>query len=299
MENALVKTNDDRPIVAICYDFDRTLSPKEMQEYTLFPRLGVKAAEFWTESGKLAADNGMDKMLSYMRLIIRKYADVDDKLTLTKKDFEDMGKDVELFEGLDTWFDRINNYADGKGLAVEHYVISAGLKEIIDGTAIRSFFKEVYASSFIYNSAGVPQWPRQVVNYTQKTQYLFRINKNCLDLSDEESINKKKASSERRIPFTNFIYIGDSDTDIPAMQVIKQEKGLSIGVYDPSTKNSAKVRGLIEDERINFFAPADYKKGSVLELYVKKAIDKIKANEELARINKEARLMARGMKSEL
>jgi len=272
------------PVIAICYDFDKTLSPKDMQEYTLFPKLGISAKEFWEQSNGFAEDNGMDRILSYMKLIVKMTQNKAESLSIAKKDFLAMGKGVELFDGLDTWFDRINSYAKERELMVEHYIISAGLKEIIEGTAIAKHFKEIYASCFSYTANGIPIWPKQVVNGTQKTQYLFRINKDCLNLSDEESLNNNLHDDDRRIPFRNFIYLGDSITDIPAMKVVKRENGIAIGVYNPKVQSPERMRELFADERITFFAPADYRESKALELYVKKSIDQIKANEELAKI---------------
>jgi len=275
-----------RPVVAICYDFDKTLSPGDMQEYMLFPKLGISAQEFWSESNEYANKNGMDKTLSYMKLIVKKAVEQEDKLSLTSKDFRKMGRDVALYGGLDTWFDRINEYAADLELNAEHYIISSGIKEILDGTSIVKArrFKAIYASCFVYNKNGVPIWPKQVVNSTQKTQYLFRINKNCVDLSDEDSLNRSMHDNERRVPFRNIIYIGDSSTDIPAMRVVKKEGGLAIGVYAPG-QSPAKIAKLLRDERIDFFAPADYCEGSAIESYVKKRINHIKASEELADVN--------------
>ena len=287
VSDKLALAEDQHPVIAICYDFDKTLSPKDMQEYTLFPKLGWPAQKFWTRSNNDAKTHGMDKIASYMRLILKIAEEQDSDLALTKEAFMDLGKGVELFDGLDTWFSRINEYAAEKGFNTEHYIISAGLKEIIEGTAIGHNFKAIYASTFFYNKFGVPQWPSQVVNFTQKTQYLFRINKNCLDLADEDSVNKVVAKADRRIPFERFIYIGDSDTDIPAMRVVKMEKGFSIGVYNPKNEDGAeKICRLIADDRINFFAPADYRQDRPMETYVKKAIDQIRANYEVAQVTK-------------
>ena len=285
MGNEIEKVNDKRPVIAMCYDFDKTLSPKDMQEYTLFDHLGVESGAFWRESNDFAKRKGMCRTLSYMKLVLDKFKRKSDDITLTRADFKNMGKAVDLFKGVDTWFDRINSYGEEKGVVVEHYIISAGLKEIIEGTTIRPYFKEVYASCFYYDKSDVPVWPEQVVNYTQKTQYLFRINKGCLDLGDEDSVNKASPDDARRIPFSRFIYIGDSDTDIPAMKVVKKEKGFSIGVFNPDKYDGAlKVCALLDQDRINFFAPADYTSGSVLEVYVKKAIDQIKANSEIVEV---------------
>ena len=211
--------DNDWPIVAICYDFDKTLSPKDMQEFGLIPKLKCKAKSFWKESNTMAKDNGMDKILAYMKVIVDKAGE---KIRISREDFNGLGKSIELFNGVETWFDRINAIAEKLKINVEHYIISAGLKEIVEGTSIAKYFTQIYASEFYYNQYGIPRWPCQVVNYTSKTQYLFRISKDCLDLSDEDSINDYIPHKERRIPLKRFIYIGDSETDIPAMKIVKQ-----------------------------------------------------------------------------
>jgi hypothetical protein len=286
MKNEIIQTEKvaQPPIVAICYDFDKTLSPKDMQEYSLIPMFGKTAQEFWTESNGFAKSNGMDQIISYMKLILKCAKECSDKMALRKGDFVNMGKTVELFKGVEGWFDRINAYAAGQGLAVEHYVISAGLGEIIEGTSIYKHFKKVFASCFFYDANNVPIIPRQIVNYTQKTQYMFRINKGCLDLSDDAGVNRNIPDDLRRIPFRNFIYIGDSDTDIPAMRLVKKENGHSIGVYNPAERGAAQVCQLVADGRINFFAPADYSDGAPLDRYVKMVINKIKVQEDVARV---------------
>lgn len=284
-----------KPIIALCYDFDRTLSRKEMQEYSLIPRLGEKAEDFWKETNTFAKENKMDQILSYMRLILDKSRKRSQEIALQEKDFKNMGKAVELFDGVEGWFDRINKYAEQKGLIVEHYVISAGLKEIIEGTSISNHFKEIFASCFLYDANKVPMYIKQAVNYTQKTQYLFRISKGCLDLSDNDGVNKNITHDDRKIPFRNFIYLGDSQTDIPAMRLIKKENGHSIGVYDPKEKGLKVACELITDERINFFAPADYREDKALDLYVKKVIDKIGAEEAVAKENNKQRMLISGV----
>lgn len=280
-KNSIVYDND-WPIVAICYDFDKTLSPKDMQEFGLIPKLKCSAEEFWSESNELAKKKGMDKILAYMLTIIEKAGR---SISITEKDFNNLGKDIVLFPGVDTWFERVNAIAQRAHVNVEHYIISAGLKEIIEGTSIAKYFKEIYASSFLYEASGKAYWPRQVVNYTTKTQYLFRINKNCLDLSDEDAVNDYKEDKERRIPFRNFIYIGDSETDIPAMKIVKNGGGVSIGVYNPQTKNMDRVRKLLNQERIDFLMPADYSEGSRIEKLVEATLQKINANNVLISLN--------------
>jgi phosphoserine phosphatase len=275
------KYDNDWPIVAICYDFDKTLSPKDMQEFELIPKLGLDSKTFWKESNSIAFQNNMDKMLAYMYLIIKKANEVGQRLNV--KDFKKMGAAVELFDGVDTWFQRINDYAASVCVNIEHYIISAGLKEIIQGTKIADYFTEIFASSFLYDHNDAPCWPNQVVNYTTKTQHLFRINKGCMDLSDEDSVNKYMPNEQRRIPFDNFIYIGDSSTDIPAMRIVSRENGHSIGVYNPREKNFKNVFDLISQERISYFAPADYTPNSIIEKIVKDILLFIKKRSESGR----------------
>lgn len=277
MQEKEIKKNEydnDWPVVAICYDFDKTLSPKDMQNFSLIPKLKCTINRFWEEAGGLAKENGMDKIIAYMKLIVDKAQAVKEKIT--RDDFNELGKTIELFNGVDSWFNRINDIGKSLQVNVEHYIISAGLKEIIDGTPIRKYFTEVYASEFYYNEYGAPCWPCQVVNYTSKTQYLFRISKNCLDLSDEDSVNNYIADSLRRIPFKRFIYIGDSETDIPAMKIVKQGGGISIGVYNPKTCKMDKVSKLLQQDRIDFLVPADYSANSRIENVLKMALEKIK-----------------------
>lgn len=281
MTNGKIYEND-WPIVAICYDFDKTLSPKDMQEFGLIPKLKCKAKSFWKESNQMAKDNGMDKILAYMKVIIEKAGE---KIGISRENFNALGQGIELFNGVDTWFERINAIAQELEINVEHYIISAGLKEIIEGTSIAKYFTQIYASEFYYNQYGKPSWPCQVVNYTSKTQYLFRISKDCLDLSDEDSINDYIPHKERRIPLKRFIYIGDSETDIPAMKIVKQGGGTSIGVYNPDRCNLERVTRLLKQERIDFLMPADYSEESKIENIVKSVLKKVKADSYLSCYN--------------
>lgn len=276
------KREREAPVVAICYDFDKTLSPRDMQNFALIPKLHCSIEEFWAESNEVAKQNGMDKILAYMWLITEKARG---RVKVTEADFRELGGDIELYPGVETWFSRINAFAKEAGVEVEHYVVSAGLKEIILGTPIAGCFKEIYASSFYYSEYGAPVWPCQVVNYTTKTQYLFRISKNCLDLSDEDSVNEYKTDEERRIPFRNFIYVGDSETDIPAMKIVKNGGGTSIGVYNAETANLSRVARLLKQNRIDYLVPALYGEGGRLETLVKDTLRKIAAQEALKRLH--------------
>lgn len=266
-----------RPKMAICYDFDRTLSPDDMQTFTLIPSFGVDKAEFWRESDTLAVENLMDNNLAWMYELI-KYSKFKGK-SLRREYFKEIGRDVQLYDGVDTWFENINAYADEKGIDVEHYIISSGLKEIIEGSRIAPYITRVYASSYLYSADGIAEWPAQVVNFTTKTQFIFRIAKGYLEEYDAR-VNDTLPHSERNVAYENIVYIGDSATDIPCMTLVKQKGGYSIGVYDPETANKKKVYKLFADGRLNFYAPAVYTPESPIFLYMKDVIDEISAKEK-------------------
>lgn len=192
---------------------------------------------------------------------------------------KDGGK-VQLFPGVETWFDRVNEYGKRNGVIVEHYIISSGLKEMIEGTKVATKFKKIYASSFYFDEDGVAVWPAQVVNYTNKTQFLFRIEKGVLDINDQ-AVNSHFEPNQYRVPFRNMVYIGDSDTDIPCMKLVNINGGHSIGVYNSETKDKTKVFRMLDENRIKYFAPADYTEGSKLEHLVQQIIDRTITNEIL------------------
>ena len=267
-------------IIAIMYDFDKTLCAKDMQEYTFIPNLGMDSSKFWNEATELRITNKMDQVLAYMYLMFKKTAD--NNQTIKKEYLNNIGKDIELFPGLVEWFERINQYGADLGMEVEHYIISSGLKEIIEGSKIGKYFKEIYASEFYYNNEGNAVWPKLAVNYTNKTQFLNRINKGVLDISDDYSLNKKMLENERRISTSNMIYIGDGFTDVPCMKLTKDGGGVSIAVYNGD--KSATAINLLKDNRINFIAPADYQEGSNIDKIVKKVIKSMAINTELKNV---------------
>ncbi len=277
---------EKRSKMAICYDFDRTLSPDDMQSFTLIPSFGVDKGEFWHESDTLAEENLMDNNLAWMYELV-KYSKFKGK-SLRREYFKEAGADVQLYEGVDTWFENVNEYASKKGIDVEHYIISSGLKEIIEGSRIAPYIKRVYASSYLYSADGIAEWPAQVVNYTTKTQFIFRIAKGYLEEYDPR-VNDSMPHSERNIDYENIVYIGDSATDIPCMTLVKQKGGYSIGVYDPVSQNKKKVYQLFGDGRLNFYAPANYSENSPIFNYMKSVIDEIAAKEKQ---KKERRVLA-------
>lgn len=273
------KHKEDKPVLAICYDFDKTLSPDDMQAQGYIQSVGYNTDEFWKASNSMAMQNEMDNNLAYMYKMVQ---ESEGKFVFNKEKLAEYGAKVKLFKGVKKWFERIRNYGKRKGVIVEHYIISSGLKEMIEGTSIakEGAFEKIYASSFYYNERGVAKWPAQVINYTNKTQFLFRIEKGVLDINDP-GVNEYFPPEEMRIPFRNIVYIGDSDTDIPCMKLVNSYGGHSIGVYNPETSDRTKVYKMIKNHRIKYFAPADYSEGTEIDVLVKNIIDKTAAYEKL------------------
>ena len=275
------KVKENKPVVAICYDFDKTLTPDDMQAQGFIQSVSYDVSSFWEKSNGLAEQNDMDQNLAYMYTMLH---ESEGKVLFTKKSLKDYGAKIQLFPGVKDWFERIRAYAKEKGVIVEHYIISSGLKEMIEGTIVAPSFERIYASSFYYNERDVAEWPAQVVNYTNKTQFLFRIEKGTLDINDS-GINDYFPTETMRVPFRNIIYIGDSDTDIPCMKLVNSNGGHSIGVYNPESQKKDKVYKMMHDKRIKYFAPADYREGSELDTLVKAIIDRTYYNELLEDIH--------------
>lgn len=267
-----------KPIAAIMYDFDKTLSTKDMQEYAFIPGIGMTAESFWCECNRLTKENSMDQILSYMYVMLRESRG---KKLLNRQEFNKLGESVELFPGVMTWFNRVNEYAEKIGVQVEHYIISSGIKEIIEGTPIAKYFKEIYAAEFLYDEQNVPVWPAMAVNYTSKTQFLFRINKGVLDVTEHRELNEYTPEEERRIPFSNMIYIGDGFTDVPCMKLVKLNGGHSIAVY---SHDDDSAREIMNQGRVDYLAKADYSPGSKIENTVFAILDEIKANHKITQI---------------
>jgi len=273
------KAKESLPVLAICYDFDKTLTPDNMQAQGYIQSVGYDVEQFWKETDTLAHEHGMDSNLAYMYKMV---VEAEGNLVLNRKALMDYGAKVKVFPGVEQWFDRIREYGKENGVIVEHYIISSGLQEMIEGTemAKNGAFDRIYASSFYFNERGLVKWPAQVVNYTNKTQFLFRIEKGTLDVNDP-GVNDYFPPDQIRVPFRNMVYIGDSDTDIPCMKLVNVNGGHSIGVYNPETGQKDKVQKMFRDQRIRYYAPADYTDGSELDTLVKKIILRTSANEAL------------------
>lgn len=261
----------DKPIVAIMYDFDKTLCTKDMQDYNFIPSLSMTSADFWAAANGFGWEEHMDSILAYMYIMIQKSKEKN--IPLNRETLVNNGKDIELYKGVREWFDRVNQYGALIGVSVEHYVISSGLKEIIEGSGISDKFKEIFACEFYYDETGQAVWPKTAVNYTNKTQFVYRINKGVLDVANDVDLNRSMPDDSKRVPFCNMIYIGDGLSDVPCMKMMKAYGGQSIAVYTDANKE--KVEQLLIEDRVDFIFPADYSKDSRLDKTMKNILRKI------------------------
>ena len=266
--------------MAIAYDFDGTLAPGNMQEYDFIPALKLPLQHFWRKANELAERHEADPILMYMHAMIEEARKAD--IPVRKADFRAYGKNIDLFPGVKEWFKRINDYAKAKGIRLEHFIISSGIREMVEGTPIHKAFKKIYASSFVFDANEVAGWPALAINYTTKTQYLFRINKGSLEVHDNSVINKYVPKEQRPVSFEHMVFIGDGETDIPCMRLVKDQGGHSIAVYN-SGKHGAKSKAeqLVKDGRATLVAAADYQQGSAIDLAVQAIIDKIEASSRI------------------
>jgi len=272
--------------VALIYDFDGTLAPGNMQEHTFLPHLGIDKESFWTEANAMAVAHDMDGILAYMQLMLDKANEKN--VSVMRSDFIWFGQGITFFSGVETFFERINAFAANLNLHIDHHVVSSGLREFILGTPIAKNFRNIFASGFKYNEDGVAKWPALAINYTGKTQYLFRINKGIDNSYDNARVNKFMPGSEKPVPFSRMIYIGDGETDVPAMKMVKYQGGATVAVYNPDTLISSTVKNqrqvcleMIEQKRVDYIAAADYSENSPLFLLIKNLITQIRLKEDL------------------
>ena len=269
--------------IGILYDFDKTLCTTDMQEYDFIKNLGMTSSEFWGEAAAITANHEVEKILAYMFVMIKKCKERG--IPLTEEYLRSCGENVELFNGVLTWFDRINAFGESMGVRIEHYIISSGTYEIIQGTPIAKYFKRIYACRYMYDENGEALWPALAINYTLKTQYIYRISKGTLDVTDDYNLNRQQDESLRRIAYHNMIYIGDGMTDIPCMKLVKERGGKSIALYPEG--HSDNVRPLVDDDRINYVCVANYAPNSPLEKIVKLMIEKMAILEKLNKQERE------------
>jgi phosphoserine phosphatase len=270
--------------VALVYDFDGTLSPGNMQEYDFIPSVGKKNEEFWAESNRLAEEQDADPILIYMWKMIREAQS--SEVPVRREDFLRSGLKIRLFDGVREWFQRINTYGAERGIVVEHYINSSGIREMIEGTEIAGEFRRIYACSFLYDVNGVAVWPAVAVNYTNKTQFMFKINKGIEGVFDSKRINRFVPEEERPVPFSRIIYFGDGTTDIPCMKLVREKGGHSIAVYNPDEREQRRksMQALVDEHRVSYVCEADYRPGGEPDLLVRRIIDKIEADNLLDRL---------------
>lgn len=261
--------------LAIMYDWDQTLSPKYMSEFGLIKPLGFSCnEEYWNYCNNVITKKyNMENELSFLYSIIE--GAKKQNFNLNRDYMHEVGSRIEYYNGVEGWFDRINEFGKKHDVIVEHYIISSGIYEIIEGSKIFPKFTKVFASSFAYDSDGRPFWPAFSVNYTNKTQYIFRIKKNLIhDLNDDGAVNRKYRKKDS-IPYSNMIYIGDGLTDIPCMKIIKEYGGNSICLYEKGGASENKAKTIKREGRVNFVAEADYSENSDIDKIVKHIIEKL------------------------
>lgn len=260
------------------YDFDGTLARGNLQERSFIPDIaGMKHPDFWLEVKRLAKAEDADEILVYMHLMLDRARAAGHPVT--RKQLQETGSAPDFFDGLDHWFDRVDAFADDLGLQLDHYVVSSGIYEMIEGCPLFPRFRNVFASRFLYDKNGEAKWPSVAINYTTKTQFLFRINKGIDNVWDTESINRWMHDDARALPFERMIFIGDGDTDIPSMRMVTQQGGCAIAVLDPyqwtEPRSLDKISRLISEDRVSYVAPADYQPKSQLDVIVKGALGRI------------------------
>ena len=270
-----------RPIIALLYDFDKTLCTTDMENYTFIPALGYTPAQFWQKANSFGRDNHMDGLLAYMYTMIHECREQNRRLD---RDFlVRCGRDMVLFPGVREWFRRINDFGRQLEVEIEHYVISSGLREIIEGSGIAHEFREIYACEFFYNEEGLACWPKLDVNFTNKTQFVYRINKGILDVSRDKELNDSMPDDSKRVPFTNMIYMGDGLSDVPCMKMMRAYGGQAIAVYQASNRQG--VEKLLADGRVDFIFPADYREGMELDRTVRDILRKMTITDRLLEVN--------------
>lgn len=260
-----------RPVVAIMYDFDKTLCSQDMQNYAFIPDLDMTPQEFWSETTEFGKEENMEKVLAYMYMMVTKAKEKG--IPFTKKYLKSLGTSIKYYRGVVDWFKRINEFGAELGLNVKHYIISSGIKDIIEGSEIAKEFEAIYACEYMFDDNGDAVWPKVAINYTMKTQFVFRISKGVECINDDDMVNQRMDHDDRRVQYRNMIYLGDGITDIPCMRLVKDKNGKSIAVYPRGKKE--KVAGLLRDERVNYIALADYSEGSELDNIVKMQLEYI------------------------
>jgi hypothetical protein len=265
-------------VIAIVYDYDQTLSPNYMQEEVLFPAFGIDPRAFWRRAQELVREEGYDNELAYMKVLL-------DCLGMdrpTNARLKTLGGSLRFYPGLPQMFEEFSKglvpaQHAAHGIRVEHYIISSGLKILIEGSRLAPYVNGIFGCEFAEDEAGCITFPKRVISHTQKTQYLFRINKGLLSMSQD--VNDHMPPGIRPVPFHNMIYIGDGPTDVPCFTVVRQHGGNAIAVYNPDDPSRNSFRKCYQlsahADRVRHIAPADFRAGSHLRLILEQMVNEI------------------------
>jgi hypothetical protein len=264
--------------IAIVYDYDQTLSPSYMQDETVFPAFGINSESFWRRCSELVRDNGYDNELAYMKVLL-------DTLGMdrpTNADLKSLGQKLNFYKGIPEMFEQFRNGLLTEeqlsyGISVEHYVISSGLKVLIDGSRLQPYVRAIFGCEFDVDEQDRITFPKRVISHTQKTQYLFRINKGLLDVTQD--VNDHMDAAIRPIPFPNMIYLGDGPTDVPCFTVMKKNGGEAIAVYNPDDPARVGFKKCYQlsthADRVKHIAPADYRPKTHLRMLLEEMVEEI------------------------
>jgi hypothetical protein len=264
--------------IALVYDYDQTLSPFYMQDDVIFPAFGINGAKFWERCADLVQAQGYDHELAYMKCLLD-YLAMDRP---TNQQLKQLGAKMRLYKGLPEMFEEFNldlleEHHSAAGIHVDHFVVSSGLKVLIEGSQLRPYLREIFGCEYAEDPEGKITFPKRVISHTQKTQYLFRINKGLLDMAQD--VNDHMPDDARPVPFPNMIYIGDGPTDVPCFTIMRKNGGHAIAVYnpdDPSRASFKKCYSLSSHaDRVRHIAPSDYRRGSHLRLLLEESVREI------------------------
>ncbi len=263
--------------IGLVYDYDQTLSPSYMTDEVVFPHFGISAPQFWKRSNALVSEQGYDSELAYLKTLL-------DCLTPdppTNAELRALGAKLQFYPGLPDMFEELNAVLTAEhrafGIKIEHYIISSGLKELLEGSALRPHVKTIFGCEFAEDREGRISFPKRVVSHTTKTQFIFRINKGLL--LPHEDVNDHMPSDLRPIPFQSMIYIGDGPTDVPCFTLMRKYGGNAIAVYNPQDETRASFRKCYQlhahADRVKYIAPSDYRPNSHLRLLLEEMIVEI------------------------
>lgn len=264
--------------IAIIYDYDQTLSPTYMQDEALFPEFGINPANFWQRCGELVRDQGFDNELAYMKVLL----DCLEMDRPTNARLRALGERLNFYKGLPEMFEEFRNGLlseehQAHGINVEHYIVSSGLKALIEGSRLAPYIRKIFGCEFAVDERDRITFPKRVISHTQKTQFLFRINKGMLEM--DEDVNDHMAPELRPVPFQNMVYVGDGPTDVPCFTVMRRNGGQAIAVYNPEdpTRSSFKkcYQLCTHADRVKNIAPSDFRQGSHLRLLLEEMVQEI------------------------